>query len=165
MRPPPPSSKAPQRSTCKNHMRRRTRRFDLAAGAVLVAVAALAYGVNAATANPVVVSVAVPQGQTLRQLIAGTFIEKLRCSVSCRATTNLVLSGKLARQLHFPGAKSSLPYGISLISRCQPPPFSRSTSTLARSRKLPRYQRRVLRLLNCVGTPVASDRGPLSLSS
>jgi hypothetical protein len=96
-------------------MRRRTRRFDLAGGAILVAVAALAYGVNAATANPVVVSVAVPQGQTLRQLIAGTFVEKLRCSVSCRATTNLVLSGKLARRLQFPGAKSSLPYGISLI--------------------------------------------------
>jgi hypothetical protein len=30
------------------------------------------------------------------------------------------------------------PYGISLTSRCQPPPFSRSTAIRARSRNAPR---------------------------
>jgi hypothetical protein len=71
---------------------------------------------NAATGKPILLTVAVPQGQTVRQLIAGKFIEKLRCSESCSATTNLVLSGELARKLHFPDAKSNQSYGIALIT-------------------------------------------------
>jgi hypothetical protein len=76
---------------------------------VLVAVA------PTARAGPVLISANVPAGQTLRQLIAGTFIEKVRCAEACSATTNIVITPQTAKRLQFPGVKANQPYAIALI--------------------------------------------------
>ena len=94
----------------------RVKLIGTAWGLVLVTVFVLALGVTVAGARPALIAAKVPPNQTIRQLIAGKFVEKLRCTQSCRATTNLVLSGTVAKRLGFPGAKPKEAYGIALIT-------------------------------------------------
>jgi hypothetical protein len=76
----------------------------------------LAIGVTVAGARPALVKATVVPKQTIRQLVSGKFVEKLRCSQKCRATTNLVLSAKVAKQLGFKGVEPNRVYGIALIN-------------------------------------------------
>ena len=81
----------------------------------LAPVAVLAAFAPFARAGAPFITATVPPGQSVRQLLAGTFIEKVRCVEACVATTNLVISPALAKQLHFPSVKPKQPYAIALI--------------------------------------------------
>jgi hypothetical protein len=83
---------------------------------VAATVFVLTFGVTLAGARPPLMAAAVPQNQTIRQLVSGKFVERLRCTQNCRATTNLVLSGRVAKRLGFRGAKPDQSYGIALIT-------------------------------------------------
>jgi hypothetical protein len=83
---------------------------------VVVTVSVLALTATVARARPALVAARVPPNQTVRQLIAGKFVEKLRCTQNCRATTNLLLNGTVAKRLGFRGAKPREAYGIALIT-------------------------------------------------
>ena len=82
----------------------------------LAPIAALTAFAPVAQGSAPFLAVTVPPGQSVRQLIAGTFVEKVRCTEACIATTNLVISADLAKQLHFPSVKAKQPYAIALIA-------------------------------------------------
>ena len=110
-------------------------------GLVLATVFVLALGVTVAGARPPLIAAKVPPNQTIGQLISGKFVEKLRCTQSCRATTNLLLSGKVAKRLGFKGAKPKEAYGIALITtRLARGKWSTIRLTRARGEEAPRQE-------------------------
>ena len=67
-----------------------------------------------ARATPPLVTVQLPQKQTVGDLLRGKFVQTVTCRRSCKVIAQAFIPAQVARKLHFAGVKRGAPYAVAL---------------------------------------------------